>query len=215
MNYVGIFSGFFYGNQAKISFKIPFVFIILREVIMSKKVLVAVADGMEELEAIAIIDCLRRAGADLTIASVQKQQITTARRVKITADSLITDCKEKTYDLIVLPGGVPGAEAFRDNKTLIEMLKKQKESGRFYAAICASPAIVFEHHGLLADKKATCFPAMAEKLKNKQAANQRVVVDGNCITSQGPGTALEFALKLVEVLFGTEKSKEIANAMIV
>jgi protein deglycase len=182
---------------------------------MSKKVLIAVADGIEELETIAIIDCLRRAGADLTISSVQKLQITTARKVKITADCLIAGCMGQVYDLIVLPGGMPGAEHLRDNRELAEMLKKQKASDRFYAAICASPAVVFEHHGLLTDKKATCFPSMAEKLTNKQAINQRVVVDGNCITSQGPGTALEFSLKLVELLFGSEKSQELAKAMLI
>ena len=181
---------------------------------MSKKILVAVADGIEELEAVTLIDCLRRAGADLTVASVQKLEITTARKVKITADCLITDCRNKVYDLIVLPGGMLGAEHLRDSKELTEMLKDQKNSPRFYAAICASPAVVFEHYGLLADKKATCYPVMAEKLKDKQALGQRVVVDGNCITSQGPGTALEFALKLVELLFGSEKSGELAKAML-
>lgn len=95
---------------------------------MSKKVLVAVADSIEELEAITIIDCLRRAEADLTIASVQKREIVTSRKVKITADCLITDCISETYDLIVLPGGMPGAEHLRDSKELTEMLKKQKES---------------------------------------------------------------------------------------
>ena len=182
---------------------------------MSKKVLVAVADGIEELEAITIIDCLRRAGANLTVASVQNCEITTARKVKITADCLMADCKGEVYDLIVLPGGMPGAEHLRDSKELAEMLKKQKSSPRFYAAICASPAVVFEHHGLLADKKATCYPAMAEKIKNRQALEQRLVVDGNCITSQGPGTALEFSLKLVEILFGSEKANQLAEAMLV
>jgi len=181
---------------------------------MSKKVLVAIADGAEELEAIAIIDTLRRAGADLTIASVGKIQITTARNVKITADCLISDCINNTYDIIVLPGGTKGAENLRDCKELIEMLKKQKDSPRFYAAICASPAVVFEYHGLLAGKKATCFPALADELSDKQAISQKVVVDGNCITSQGPGTALEFSLKLVELLFGSEKKQELAKAML-
>jgi len=182
---------------------------------MSKKALIAVADGIEELEAITIIDCLRRAGADLTIASVQKREIVTSRKVKITADCLITDCRSETYDLVVLPGGMPGAEHLAGSRELAEMLKNQKTSGRLYAAICASPAVVFEYHGLLTDKKATCYPAMAEKLKNKQAINQRVVVDGNCITSQGPGTALEFSLKLIELLFGRQKSDELAKAMVV
>lgn len=182
---------------------------------MTKKVLVPVADGTEELEAIAIIDCLRRAGADLTIASVGNIQITTSRKVKITADCLISSCKSNTYDLIALPGGMPGAEHLRDCKNLIEMLKKQKESGRLYAAICASPVVVFETHGLLEGKRATCHPSMADKLQNKSAVGQSIVVDDNCITSQGAGTAVEFALKLVEVLFGSEKSKEIAKAMVV
>ena len=182
---------------------------------MSKKALIAVADGVEELEAITIIDCLRRVGADLTIASVGKLQITTARKVKITADCLISDCKNETYDLIVLPGGNLGAENLRESKELAEMLKKQKDSSGFYAAICASPAVVFEYHGLLTGKKATCFPALADKMTDKQAINQRIVVDGNCITSQGPGTALEFSLKLVELLFGSQKSQELAKVMLV
>jgi 4-methyl-5(b-hydroxyethyl)-thiazole monophosphate biosynthesis len=182
---------------------------------MLPKILVAVADGIEELEAIAIIDCLGRAGAEITVASVNKIQINTCRKVKITADCLIGDCLGKTYDLLALPGGMPGAEHLRDSKELAEMLKKQKDAGRLYAAICASPAVVFEYQGLLAGKKATCFPAMAEKLKNKEAANQRVVVDGNCITSQGPGTAIEFAIKLVEILFGSEKTRAIAKTMLI
>jgi 4-methyl-5(b-hydroxyethyl)-thiazole monophosphate biosynthesis len=182
---------------------------------MSKRVLVAVADDIEELEAIAIIDCLRRAGAEVTIASVQKLEITTSRKVKITADCLIADCAGRSYDLIVLPGGMPGAEHLRDNKQLVEMLKAQKLSDRFYAAICASPVVVFAHYGLLADKKATCYPGMADHLKHKDAVNLRVVVDGNCITSQGPGTALEFGIKLVELLFGIEKAHAIAAAMLV
>lgn len=182
---------------------------------MGKNVLVAVADGTEELEAITIIDCLRRAGADLTIASVQNLQITTARKVKITADCLISDCIDKSYDLIALPGGILGAENLRDSRELIEMLKKQKESGRLYAAICASPATVFAHHGLLAGKKATCYPGMENKLPDTSAVNQRVVVDGNCITSQGPATALEFSLKLVELLFGSAAAKKLADGMLV
>jgi len=116
--------------------------------------------------------------------------------------------------LIALPGGMPGAEYLRDCKVLIEMLKKQNEAGRFYAAICASPAVVLEHHGLLARKKATCFPSLQDKLKNKEAVSQRVVADGNCITSQGAGSALEFALKLVEVLYGAEKSRDLAKTMV-
>ena len=182
---------------------------------MSKTVLVAIADGSEELEAVTIIDVLRRAEADVTVASVQDKQITASRGVKIVADVVIGDCKDKVYDLIVLPGGLPGAEYLRDSAGLAEMLKEQARAGRFYAAICASPAFVLKVHGLLEGKKATCYPALHGELPNKELAEQRVVVDSNCITSQGPATALEFSLKLVEVLFGREKSQQIANDMLV
>jgi 4-methyl-5(b-hydroxyethyl)-thiazole monophosphate biosynthesis len=182
---------------------------------MSKKVLVPIADGTEELEAVTIIDVLRRAGAQLTVASVGEGQITASRAVKLVADTLISECRGQRYDLIALPGGMPGAENLRDSADLTEILKDQADSGRFYAAICASPAVVLQHYGLLKNRKATCYPSMAEKLTNTEAVESRVVVDGNCITSQGPGTALEFALKLVELLFGSEKSGDVAKEMLV
>jgi 4-methyl-5(b-hydroxyethyl)-thiazole monophosphate biosynthesis len=179
---------------------------------MSKKVLVAIADGTEELEAVTAIDCLRRAQIDVTVASVAQKQITTSRKVRITADKFIADCVNVSYDLIALPGGMPGAEFLRDCKDLIELLKKQTAAGRYYAAICASPAVVLQHHGLLKAKRATCHPSMKDKINNW--LDEKVVVDGNCITSQGPGTALAFSLKLVELLCGKQKASEIAKAML-
>lgn len=180
---------------------------------MSKTALVAVADGSEELEAVTIIDVLRRAKVEVTVASVAELNITASRGVKLVADGVIDDCKEKPYDLIVLPGGLPGAEHLRDNKTLIDMLKQQKKAGRLYAAICASPAVALAPHGLLDDKQATGYPGTEDKLP--KALNQRVVVDGNCITSQGPGTALEFAIELVRQLFDDAKAKQVADPMCV
>jgi 4-methyl-5(b-hydroxyethyl)-thiazole monophosphate biosynthesis len=180
---------------------------------MSKKVLVAIADGTEELEAVTIIDVLRRAKADVTVASVGNKQVTASRGVNLVADAVISDCVGNTYDLIALPGGMPGAEHLRDSKELADMLKAQADSGRLYAAICASPAVALKPHGLLKDKKATCYPSLLSELDNAQQA--KVVVDDNCITSQGPATALEFALKLVELLFDKQKSQEIADAMLV
>ena len=180
---------------------------------MSKKALVVIADGSEELEAVTIIDVLVRVGADVTVASVNDLQITASRGVKIAADALIGDCKGKEYDLIALPGGLPGAEHLRDCGELIEMLKEQKRTGRFYAAVCASPAVVLQHHGLLEGKAATCYPSPDLNLPGRK--DVKVVVDGNCVTSQGPGTALEFALKFVEILFDKEKSQQVAKAMLV
>lgn len=182
---------------------------------MSKKVLVPIADGSEEIETACIVDVLRRAEADVTVASVNKLQVTASRGMKLVADQLISECVQNTYDLIVLPGGMPGAENLRDSKELAEMLKRQQNDGRLYAAICASPAVVLHHHGLLARRKATAYPGFAEKFENTEAIDSRVVVDGNCITSRAPGTAMEFALKLVEILYGEQKAKDIARSMLV
>lgn len=183
---------------------------------MSKSVLVPIADGTEEIEAVCVIDVLRRAGVRVTVVSVMDDlQVTASRGVKLVADKLIADCVDQTFDLIALPGGIPGAEHLRDSEELAIMLKQQREEGRLYAAICASPAVVFEHHGLLAGKKATCHPAFVEKLENKEAAENRVVVDGTCVTSRGPGTAIEFALKLIELLFDKEKAQKVAGPMLV
>ena len=182
---------------------------------MSKKVLVPIADGSEEIEAVCIIDTLRRGGSDLTVASVGQLQVTASRGVKIVADARIAECVNRTYDCIALPGGMPGAEHLRDSAELIDLLKKQKQTGRLYAAICASPAIALRPHGLLDKVRATCFPAFRDRLDPAYASDERVVVDGNCVTSQGPGTAIEFALKLVELLFGAEKAAAVAAAMLV
>ncbi|MEA2102714.1 MAG: DJ-1 family glyoxalase III [Thermodesulfobacteriota bacterium] len=174
-----------------------------------KKALVPIADGTEELEAITLVDVLRRAGADLTIASVKKGlSVRAAHDTMITADKSIRECRQ-TYDLIVLPGGMPGAENLRDDPDLTKMLKEQATSGRYYAAICASPAIVLGHHGLLQNKKATAYPGFMES-----PATGRVVKDENCITSQGPATAFEFALRLTEILFGSPMAQQVAKEML-
>jgi 4-methyl-5(b-hydroxyethyl)-thiazole monophosphate biosynthesis len=181
---------------------------------MAKKVLVPIVDGTEEIEAVCIIDTLRRAGADVTVASVGGNlQITASRGVKIVADALIAECVDTTYDLVVLPGGMPGATNLRDSNELAKILKNQQRQGRLYGAICASPAVVLERHGLIGTRKATCYPSFAKELQN--SVDVPVIVDGTLITSRGPGTAIEFALKLVELLFDKAKASEIANAMLV
>ncbi len=181
---------------------------------MLKTVLVPIADGTEELEAVAIIDVLRRAEAEVTIASVTgSRRITASRGMVLLADALLEDCLDRDYNLIVLPGGIPGADHLRDSADLVALLKRQVESGRLYGAICASPAVVLEHHGLLNGRRATAHPYIAAELTNQESADQSVVVDGNCVTSQGAGTAVDFALALVEQLFGKEKQIEVANGL--
>jgi protein deglycase len=181
---------------------------------MSKTVLVPVADGTEELEAVAVIDVLRRAEARVTVASVGELGIIASRGTKITADALISQCSGRVYDLIALPGGMPGAEHLRDCPALINMLKEQKRQNRLYAAICAAPAVVLAHHDLLGNLAATCHPAFSSRIENKSRMESRVVVDGNCITSRGAGTAVEFALNLVALLFDKEKALAVAGPML-
>ncbi len=179
------------------------------------RVLVPIADGTEELEAVCTIDILRRAGAEVTVASVMgRLSVTASRGVKLVADALISDCVAETYDLIAIPGGMPGAVHVRDSTAFTALLQAQEVAGRFYAAICAAPVVVLQHHGLLEGRRATCHPGFEKDLLNPEALMQRVVVDGNCVTSRGPGTAVEFALQLVALLFGAEKASEVGAAML-
>jgi 4-methyl-5(b-hydroxyethyl)-thiazole monophosphate biosynthesis len=180
-------------------------------------VLVPIADDSEEIETACITDTLVRAGADVTVASVMPEgrlQCKMSRGLKVVADTSIDEVSGKTFDAIALPGGMPGAEHLRDCTTLTTMLKEHAGAGRTTAAVCASPAVVFATHGLLKDS-ATCYPA--PQFKEAVGAGwteSQAVVDGNVVTSQGPGTSLQFALKLVEILFSKEKAKEIADQML-
>lgn len=182
---------------------------------MTPKVLVPIADGTEEIEAVCIIDVLRRAGADVVVASVGALQITASRGVRIVADRLIAECMDDVFDLIVLPGGIPGAEHLRNSPELKALLQRQKSENRWYGAICAAPAIVLKAHGLLADTRATGHPNFMDRLTPDRADEARVVVDDRCVTSRGPGTALEFALELVALLFGREHADAVAAPMVV
>lgn len=182
---------------------------------MSVTALVPIADGTEEIEAVTIIDVLRRAGAEVTVASVNDLQVTASRGVKIVADCLIKDCADQSFDIIVLPGGIPGAEHLRDNTILKTLLMRQQEAKKYYGAICAAPAVVLETHGLLKNLKATCHPGYMKAFQSSLAVESPVVVDGTCITSRGPGTAMAFSLKLVELLLGKEKMKSVAAPMVV
>jgi 4-methyl-5(b-hydroxyethyl)-thiazole monophosphate biosynthesis len=184
------------------------------------RALVPIADGSEEIEAVCIIDTLRRAEVDVTVASVMgRKEIVASRETKLVADALIEACTDDEFDLIVLPGGMPGAEHLRDSPPLISMVRKQRDAGKLYGAICASPAVALLPHGLLAGRRATCFPSFLERLavaEDVEASEARVVVDGNLVTSRGPGTAIEFGLTLVEQLFGdAEKAARIGARMLV
>ena len=182
----------------------------------SLQVLVPIGTGSEEIETCCIADTLVRAGAEVTVASVEEGlTVTCSRGIKIVADVPITDCESKLWDLVVCPGGMPGAERLRDSAALTSIIGDQRSSGRWLGAVCAAPAVVLQHHNLL-DAKATCYPApkFTETLGGKLAPGE-VVVAGNVVTSKGPGTSLPFAIKLVELLYGKEKANEIADQMLV
>lgn len=185
---------------------------------MTKQALVPIADGSEEIEAVTIIDVLRRAGVEVTVASVgvgKTKQITAARGTNIVADSFIADCVDKAWDLIAVPGGIEGADHLAASEILDQLLRSQAQQGKFYAAICAAPAVVLGSKGLLADKTATSHPRFYQSLIAKEVDTEsRVVVDGNCITSQGPGTAIDFALELVEQICGIVKREEVASPLV-
>lgn len=180
---------------------------------MGKNVLVPVAQGTEEMEAITIIDVLRRAGARVIVASVDEMMIKASKGIEFKADKLIKDCMEEDFDLIVLPGGIPGAQNLRNSTELEILLKKQAELKKYYAAICASPAVVLHHHGLVRPGRVTCHPGFVDQIDNGNIVESNVVVDGNCITSRGAGTACDFALKLVELLYSKKKKEEVMQGL--
>lgn len=183
-----------------------------------KKILVPIADGCEEIETLTIIDVARRAGGDVTSASIMpgRTWVEASRGVKLEADIELLDCPDIEWDLIALPGGLPGAEHLQHCEALIELIKRQLHEGRLLAAICASPLMVLGRNGLIGTRTVTCYPSFQMELSKcaHQVSTDRVVVDGNLVTSQGPGTSIEFSLELVSLLYGDGKAKEISAELV-
>jgi 4-methyl-5(b-hydroxyethyl)-thiazole monophosphate biosynthesis len=183
---------------------------------MSKRALIAVADGVEDLEVVTLIDVLRRAGIEVLVASIEtRRMVSCAHGTRLTADAMLLDVLAQDFDLIVLPGGMPGAQNLADYQPLAERVREQAAAGKLFAAICAAPALALQAYGVLKQRRMTCYPAFSEQLSGCTFVDQPVVVDGNCITSQGPGTALEFALTLVEQLLGKACRSAVAKGMLV
>ncbi|MEN8819517.1 MAG: DJ-1 family glyoxalase III [Abyssibacter sp.] len=178
--------------------------------------LVAIADGSEDIETVSIIDVLRRAEIDVTVASVMpdRAMVTAARGTRIEADTLIDACRDQIFDAIALPGGMPGAETLGSCDTLMDMAREQLDAGRVLGAICAAPAVALEPSGLLARKRVTCYPAFAERISSGTWLDEPVVRDGQLITSQGPGTAIAFGLALVGALVSAESAEHIGQQML-
>ena len=184
---------------------------------MSKKVLVILADGFEEVEALAPIDVLRRSGAFVTVAGLKPERgnlVRGAHDVWVRCDVELWDVREDRFDAIVLPGGMPGALNLHKSEVVNSMVLDTYKRGDLVCAICASPAFVLAPIGILDGKKATCYPGCEEKYSHLNFCGERVVRDGNVITGAGPGTALEFGLLISEALFGKEVSSKIHSDMI-
>ncbi|MBI3893500.1 MAG: DJ-1/PfpI family protein [Candidatus Wallbacteria bacterium] len=181
---------------------------------MSVRVLVPLAEGFEEIEAITVIDVLRRAGAEVVVAGLAAGPVKAAHGVLLQPDTTMEAALGGPgFDAVVLPGGMPGSSNLAADARVQRALGRAREEGRWIGAICAAPAVVLQSLGYLDGKQATCYPSFAAQLPAYNSA--RVVADGKIVTSQGPGTALEFALELVTRLFGRQKTDEVAGAMVV
>ncbi len=178
-------------------------------------VLVPLAQGCEELEAITITDLLVRAGITVTTCGLDDQPVKASRGTTIIPDTSIDKVLQQSFDLIVLPGGLPGADHLRDNPHLQSLIKKQAAENKYLAAICAAPKALAEA-GVLDGKIATSYPGVLAALGNNSITitDNAVEIDGNIITSRGPGTAIDFALTLIELLAGREKRDEVNQQLV-
>ncbi|EEX38763.1 DJ-1 family glyoxalase III [Vibrio furnissii] len=186
---------------------------------MTKRILVPIAPGTEEMEAVTIIDILVRAGYQVVVASADfdgQLSMTASRGVILTAAHKLVDVADDEFDAVVLAGGVGGAENFRDSPLLMEVIKQQKYDGRLVAAICASPAVVLQHHDLFPGALMTCHPNFQDRIPQDLWRNRRVTFDvnNNLLTSQGPGTALEFAVEIIVQLSGKALAREVALPLV-
>jgi 4-methyl-5(b-hydroxyethyl)-thiazole monophosphate biosynthesis len=180
-----------------------------------KKVLVPLADGFEEIEAITIIDVLRRAEIDVVLASLADSPVVGAHGVKIIADRNLGELYQEDFEMIVLPGGQPGSDNLANDERLTSMLQRQHRAGKGIAAICAAP-MVLSKAGILKGKSATAYPGFAEGLMaDNIVCDKDFVIDGNIVTSRGPGTAMAFSLGLVGILAGPGVVEKLKTAMLI
>ena len=178
-----------------------------------KKVILFFANGTEEVEALTAVDLLRRAGADVSVVGVGGKEVTGSHGIRIVTDLAADDLVSFDFDMVVIPGGLPGTTHLDENAVVDKTLKEVHKNGGFLAAICAAP-LVLGKRGYLTDKEAICYPGFEQYLTGARLSGKRVCVDGNVITDAGAGVATDFALALIGVLYGSEKSAEIRRAIL-
>jgi 4-methyl-5(b-hydroxyethyl)-thiazole monophosphate biosynthesis len=179
------------------------------------KVLVPLAPGFEEIEAITVIDILRRAEIHVVVAGTQAGPIEASRKTKHVPDCTLDEVHPDDFDMIVLPGGQPGATNLRNDPRIRNLIGTLQAGNRRIAAICAAPTVLAAC-GVLKDRSATCHPSVRAEVASaaKRMSDERVVVDGSVITSQSAGTAMEFAFKLIEILCGPDKAAEVNRGVL-
>ncbi len=182
---------------------------------MSKRTAVFLAEGFEEIEALTVVDYLRRAELEVDMVSITDRLLVKgAHDIQVKADLLLEDLDPAAYELLLLPGGMPGAKHLRDRQELIELLKKHHQKNKLIAAICAAP-IVLEKAGLTKTHVGTSYPGFEKELSYREYLEEIVVVDGNLITSRGPAAAVYFALKLIELLSDKSRADDIAEGLLI
>jgi 4-methyl-5(b-hydroxyethyl)-thiazole monophosphate biosynthesis len=178
-------------------------------------VLVPLAQGCEELEAITITDLLVRAGIKVTTCGLDNKPVRASRGATLIPDTTVDQVMDQTFDLIVLPGGLPGADHLRDDPNIQALIKRQFQAGRYLGAICAAPKAL-ARAGVLHGKTATSYPGVLSALQDDSitVSEQAIEIDGSVITSRGPGTAMDFSLQLIELLEGREQRDQVEKQLV-
>ena len=182
-----------------------------------KRVVVPLAHGFEEIETVTVVDILRRAGISVTVAGVETGSppgaIEGRTGIRLVPDLSIDEVKASDFDMIVLPGGLKGTQTLQKDMRVARLLRSLQDNDRYIAAICAAPTVLAAH-GMIAGRKLTSHPSVREQLSGAIYDEGRVVIDGRLVTSRGPGTAMEFAMALVEILMGQQKVEEINQGVL-
>lgn len=178
------------------------------------RVLVPLAPGCEELEAVTVTDLLTRAGIEVVTAGLDDKPVKASRGIVLMPDTTLDAVLDQEFDMIVLPGGLPGADHLNADPRIQQIVKKLNNENRYTAAICAAPRVLATA-GLLDNKNATSYPGALDQFKTENMSYQEtpVVVDGKVVTSRGPGTAMDFALTLIELLAGKAKRDEVEGPL--
>jgi 4-methyl-5(b-hydroxyethyl)-thiazole monophosphate biosynthesis len=179
---------------------------------MRKNALIILAEGFEEIEAVTCIDLLRRAEVSLTVAGLRQTHVNGSHGITLIADKALA-AVGADFDALILPGGMPGSANLAASEKVTALIKQMHAAGKLIAAICAAPALVLAPCGVLNHKAATCFPGMEDNFgQTTRRQEDPVVIDGNIITSRGPGTAFLFALAIAEKLSGRQTADQLRRA---